>query len=329
MMSSMKLKGWLAGTVAVLAAASVTAAGAQEKALDPGYRVPDPNNTVVIDTTKGRIVVELYPVMAPNHVERLLTLTRQHFYDGIIFHRVIEDFMDQTGDPKGDGTGGSTLPNVKAEFTMRHDSSFPMTVASHPAGALIGFVGALPVESQVDELAAMTKDGKTQAWGLYCQGVIGMARDSDPDSANSQFFLMRAPNSSLEKSYTAFGAVVSGLDVVKKIKIGSPAVNPDKMTSVQVLADMPEATRPHIEVMDTASPQFQTVIDDTRKKMGADFSACDVIVPSKDLDAPTVASTDTSTPASTAPSTYAAPPPVSADPAAANLPGAVGNNVGY
>ena len=289
MMSSWKRKGLLVAAVAVLATAGVTAATAQDKPLDPGYRAPDANNTLVIDTTKGRVVVEMYPQMAPHHVVQMLALTRQHFYDGLIFHRVIEDFMDQTGDPKGDGSGGSSLPNVKAEFSIRHDASFPMVVASHPAGSLTGFVGAMPVESQVSELAAITNDGKTQAWGLYCQGVLGMARDSDPDSANSQFFLMRAPNPTLERNYTAFGVVLSGIDVVKKIKIGSPAVNPDKMTSVQVLADMPEATRPHIEVMDTSSPQFKAVIEKARKDQGADFSACDITVPTKDLDAPAVA----------------------------------------
>ncbi len=285
MMSLKKHKALLGGAVAALSVAT------SAFALDPGYRAPDPNNTLVIETTKGQVVVEMYPQLAPNHVVRMVTLARQHFYDGLIFHRVIENFMDQTGDPKGDGSGGSTLPNIKGEFTIRHDASFPMTVASRPAGSLIGFVGAMPVQSQVDELMAISNDGKTQAWGLYCQGVLGMARDNDVDSANSQFFLMRDPNPSLEKNYTAFGAVLTGLDVVRKIKIGSPAVNPDKMISVQVLADMPEATRPNIEVMDTASPQFQAVIDATRKKMGADFSACDVTVPAKDLNAPAVAAT--------------------------------------
>ena len=272
-------------------------------ALDPGYRALDAQHTLVIDTTKGRIVVEMYPELAPNHVERLTTLTRQHFYDGLIFHRVMENFMDQTGDPKGDGSGGSALPNVKAEFTVRHDTSFPMVVASHPAGSLIGFVGAMPVQSQVAELAAITNDGKTQAWGLYCQGTVGMARDNDNDSANSQFFLMRDPNATLEKTYTAFGTVVSGLDIVRKIKIGVPAVNPDKMLKVQVLADMPDADRPNIEIMDTASPQFQAVIEQTRKTKGADFSACDVKIPMKDLNAPVVAAADAVTP----PAAYSTP----------------------
>ena len=250
-------------------------------ALDPGYRAPDPNTTLVVETTKGEIIVELSPIMAPNHVAQVVALAHQHFYDGQIFHRVIEDFMDQTGDPTGTGQGGSQLPNIKAEFTMRHDASFPMSVASHPSGALMGFVGALPVESQVNELMPLAKDGKVTAWGLYCQGTVGMARDNDNDSANSQFFFMRASNSILEKRYTAFGVVLSGLDVVRKIKIGEPPVNPDKMLTVRVLADIPPAERPTIEVMDTLSPQFRAIIDQTRKDKGADFSVCDVNVPVK------------------------------------------------
>lgn len=292
-MSGLKKQALFAGAMAALLAAT------SAFALDPGYRAPDPNNTIVVDTTKGRIVFELYPVMAPANAERLLTLTHQHFYDGLIFHRVIEDFMDQTGDPKGTGEGGSDLPNVKGEFTMRHDASFPMTVASRPKGSLIGFVGAMPVQSQVNELLPMSVDGKISAWPLYCQGVIGIARDSDPDSANSQFFFMRGANANLEKRYTAVGVVISGLDVVRKIKIGEPAVNPDKMLKVQVLADMPEADRPQIEVMDTASTQFQAIIDQTRKDKGADFSACDITVPSKNLAAP-VASVDPTAPAAPA-----------------------------
>ena len=271
----------IAAAVSVAATVVASMAASPVLALDPGYRVPDPNNVLVVDTTKGQIIVELSPTMAPNHVAQVLALAHQHFYDGLIFHRVIEDFMDQTGDPKGTGEGGSSMPNIKAEFTVRHDASFPMAVASHPSGALMGFVGAMPVESQVNELLPLSKDGKVTAWGLYCQGTVGMARDNDADSANSQFFFMRAPNSVLEKRYTAFGVVLSGLDVVRKIKIGEPPVNPDKMTTVRVLADIPPAERPSIQVMDTQSPQFKAIIDQTRKDKGADFSVCDVNVPVK------------------------------------------------
>uniref|UniRef100_UPI0038F6740C peptidylprolyl isomerase n=1 Tax=Streptomyces niveiscabiei TaxID=164115 RepID=UPI0038F6740C len=77
----------------------------------------DPENTLVMETTKGRVVIKLRPDLAPNHVERIKLLAREGFYDGIVFHRVIDGFMAQTGDPKGDGTGGSDLPNIPAEFT--------------------------------------------------------------------------------------------------------------------------------------------------------------------------------------------------------------------
>ena len=277
-MSLVKKSALLAGAIAALMATSAFA-------LDPGYRAADPNNTLVIDTTKGRVILEMYPNLAPNHVERMLTLTRQHFYDGLTFHRVIEDFMAQTGDPKGDGTGDSTLPNVKGEFIMRHDASFPFVVATRPRGSLIGFVGAMPVQSQVNELMAISNDSKVNAWGLFCQGTVGMAHSFDPDSGNSQFFLMRGANASLEKHYTSFGVVLTGLDVVRKLKIGEPPVNPDKMNTVRVLGDIPEAERPQVEVMDTASPQFQAVLDATRKDKGDNFSDCDVTVPAKILNA--------------------------------------------
>ncbi len=277
-MSGVKTKAACAGVAALLMAGTFVSGAF---ALDPGYRDLDAQHTLVIDTSKGRVIVEMYPDLAPAHVERMTTLTRQHFYDGLVFHRVIEDFMDQTGDPKGTGEGGSSLPDLKAEFTVRHDTSFPLTVASRPTGSLIGFVGAMPMQSQVNELASLTKDGKTEAWGLYCQGVLGMAHSFDPNSGNSQFFLMRGANASLEKHYTAFGVVVSGLDVVRKIKIGEPAVNPDKMLKVQVLADMSDADRPKVEIMDTRSSQFQAVIEKTRKDKGADFSPCDITVPVK------------------------------------------------
>ncbi|WP_443747816.1 peptidylprolyl isomerase [Asticcacaulis solisilvae] len=274
-MSGVKTKAAIAGALAALMMST------SAFAVDPGYREPDADHTLVIDTNKGRVIVEMYPQLAPAHVERLITLTRQHFYDGLIFHRVIEDFMDQTGDPKGTGEGGSTLPDLKAEFTIRKDASFPLAVVGRPAGAVTGFMGAMPVQSQVSEMSAITADGKTAAWGLYCQGVLGMAHSFDPNSGNSQFFLMRGTNATLEAHYTAFGVVISGGEVVRKIKIGEPPVNPDKMLKVQVLADMAPADRPKVQVMDTRSPQFQALVDQMKKSKGPDITPCDIKLPVK------------------------------------------------
>ncbi|WP_029031252.1 peptidylprolyl isomerase [Salinarimonas rosea] len=99
----------------------------------------DPENTIVMETTKGRVVIELRPDLAPSHVERIKTLARQGFYDGIAFHRVIEGFMAQTGCPNGTGTGGSDLPDLKAEFSaephVRGTCSMARTSAPHSANS--------------------------------------------------------------------------------------------------------------------------------------------------------------------------------------------------
>src|SRR6202048_3782438 len=152
----------------------------------------DKANAIVIDTTKGRIVIKLRTDIAPQHAERIKQLARDGYYNNVPFHRVIEGFMAQTGDGKNfNGTGGSKYPNLPAEF-----SSVP-----------------------------------------YKRGIVGMARTSDPNSANSQFFIMYADGPALNGQYTVIGEVASGMDVVDKIKKGEPVQNPDKMTKVQVAAD--------------------------------------------------------------------------------------------
>jgi peptidylprolyl isomerase len=179
--------------LAVLAAL-IVAAPAIAQPLPAGL---DPQNTILIDTKYGRIVIKLRPDLAPKHAERIKRLAREKYYDNVPFHRVIAGFMAQTGDGQnGDGTGGSKYPNVPAEF-----SSTP-----------------------------------------FKRGIVGMARTSDPNSANSQFFIMLDEASHLNGMYTVVGEVVSGMDVVDKIKKGSPAQNgsvsdPDRMLKVQVAAD--------------------------------------------------------------------------------------------
>ena len=243
------------------------------------WRAVDPENVLLIDTTKGRIILELAPEAAPEHVKRIKQLTREKFFNGVVFHRVIDYFMAQTGDPLGTGEGQSPYPDLKGEFTFRRDAAMPITRVATPSGAHVAFLRSLPVATQPDALMAMTADQKVAAWGLYCPGVAGMARGEDPDSANSQFFLMRQTYPSLEKRYTVWGRVISGLDVVRRIKTGEPVVDPDRMTLVQVLADVPAAQRPNIEVLNTAGPRFQAVIEQARRTKGADFSACDIDIP--------------------------------------------------
>jgi len=257
--------------------ASPTAPGA------PGpsdWRTPDPNDVLVIDTNKGRILVELVPEAAPQNATRIRELTHENFFDGLRFFRVIENFMDQTGDPQNTGQGGSSKPNVPGEFTFRRGADLRFVMAVDQSVAEVGFVKSLPVMSQSMMLSAMTKDQKVSAWGLFCPGVAGMARDDNPDSANSQFFLMRGAYPALEKRYTAFGRVISGMDAVLAIKVGEPAPEPqDRMERVRLLADLPEKDRPKVRVIDPAGPWFKAEVARARAAKGADFSACDIQIP--------------------------------------------------
>lgn len=265
----------LSGLVAAAGAQSAPAKIAPPKATE--WRTPAPENVVVIDTNKGRIVLELVPEVAPGHVARFQELTREGVYDGRTFFRVIDRFMAQTGDPDDTGEGGTKKPNLKAEFTFRRDGATPFAAAAAPAGTEVGFLKSLPVVSQAWSWAEVTSDKKVSAWGTYCPGVIGEARDEDVNSANSQFFLMRQPYPSLDKRYTAFGRVLTGLDVVRAIKTGEPVEKPqDKMTKVRLLADIPQAERPTVRVVDTGSAWFKAEVARKRAARGADFSVCDI-----------------------------------------------------
>jgi len=265
--------------VAALAAASSANAAPKPKATD--WRTPDPQNVLVIDTNKGRVVVELVPEVAPGHVARLIELAHKGTYDGRTFFRVIDRFMAQTGDPLNTGEGSvEGLANLKAEFTFRRAADSDFVAAAAPQGTQVGFLKSLPVVSQDISYTGMTGDKKVAAWGTYCPGVVGMARDENPDSANSQFFLMRWAYPSLDKRYTAFGRVISGLDVIRAIKAGEPVEAPqDVMQKVRVLADIPEAERPKVRIIDPKRPWFAAEVKRVRKLKGADFSVCDVELP--------------------------------------------------
>jgi len=294
----MKLAPFTAALVVLLASPALAAKppppGASPAVAPPtdvDMRTPDPKDLLVIETTRGRILVELNDVAAPTSADRVRTLARQGVYDGRLFFRVIDNFMDQTGDPIDSGVGASSLPNLQPEFIFKRGTDTPFGLVFRTNGVEEGFVGSLPVISQTMDLGLLTADHRVQAWGSYCPGVLGMARADDPASANSQFFLMRTNASSidhgthaLDKTYTAFGRVLAGQDVVDAIKTGDSggqvAPPQDKMISVKVLADVPEATRPKVRVVDPASPWAKAAIQ--RAMAGSnpiDFTVCDVKLP--------------------------------------------------
>jgi len=150
----------------------------------------DPQNTMILETTQGKVVIEMRPDLAPGHVARIKELVRDKFYDGIVFHRVIDGFMAQTGCPRGTGTGGSGR-KLKAEFNREP----------------------------------------------HVRGTVSMARSSDPDSGDSQFFICFADASFLDRKYTVWGKVTEGMENVDKIKRGEPVTNPDKIVAARMAAD--------------------------------------------------------------------------------------------
>lgn len=262
---------------------------------DTAWRTPDPENTLYIDTVHGRIVVELYPEIAPNHVERIKRLAQQGFYDNVKFHRVIQGFMNQTGDPIGDGTGSSSLPDLKAEFAFsRNMSTMPIKMLGgqksklNGNNSIVGFHKALPIATPADDTLMFTKKGAINSYGIHCKGVTSMARGGhSEDSANSQFFLMRDEYRSLDTQYSIWGATILGHEVLKKIKIGTvndpkyPGFIPDKMLKVQVAADVADTDRMNIEVMKTDGDAFLGYTEWLKNKDGRRAKICEIQVPSR------------------------------------------------
>jgi len=187
----------MAASAARAQAPAAAPAPAGDVAPDEALLKPDPQNTVNLDLPYGRVVIRLRPDLAPKMVERIKLLCHDHFYDGTPFHRVIEGFMAQGGDPTGTGEGHSNYPNVPAEFTD----------TAH-----------------------------------FLRGTVGAARAADPDSANSQFFIMFGPKESLDGNYTIFGNVISGMQYVDMIKKGDPDDNgkvaaPDRVVKMRLASD--------------------------------------------------------------------------------------------
>ncbi len=170
----------------------------------------DTPDTLHLELKSGRVTIKLRPDLAPKHVERIKTLCAEGFYDNTPFHRVIEGFMAQGGDPTGTGTGGSNLPDLPAEFTRA---------------------------------------------AKFVRGTVGAARTGNPNSANSQFFIMFAPSSHLDNQYTIWGQVTQGMELIDGLKrgegSGGTVRNPDRIVSMKL-------ARPASESAPESTPAPQT-----------------------------------------------------------------------
>lgn len=274
---------------AALALGLMTSSAMAQSPPDPvKWRALDPANTLHIETSKGRVIIEMFPEIAPAHIARIRELSSVGFYDGLQFFRVIDGFMAQTGDPENNGRGRADKPNVPAEFEFRRGPEMPFVEAARQGGDRLGFYKTMPIITQPDAIMDSTPDGKARAFPTHCAGVVSMARAGavngvdQVDSANSQFFITRAPYQlSLDRRYTAWGRVVFGLDAVRAIAIGEPPAAPDRMIKVRVAADLPDAERPPIYVVRTDSVDFRRMVDQRRRDRGADFSVCDIDFPAR------------------------------------------------
>ncbi|MEO0465211.1 MAG: peptidylprolyl isomerase [Pseudomonadota bacterium] len=249
---------------------------AEMAAADPDtWRQADPENIIIFRTTSGRVVIEMLPEVAPSHATQFRTLVRSGDYDGTSFHRVIQGFMAQGGDIFALKGRESGLPNIPGEFTFRRTpEDMPMDAFGEPDISMDGYIKGFPIKTQAAWIAEMSSDGLIESYIPHCASVVSTARTSDPDSANSQFFLMRGRAEHLDRGYTAWGRIIDGQDAVMSIKLGEPPAVPDILQRAVMAADIPEAERPAIYVMRTDSDVFQARLAAAGVSIATDV--CDV-----------------------------------------------------
>lgn len=261
-------------TGADLVEAEVQSAAPNSVVTDPAnWRAVDVDRLMVFETTKGRIIIETFPELAPLHVAQFSAIIRSGDYDGTSFHRVIEGFMAQGGDVfalHGRETG---LPNIPAEFTFRRNPADMMfDMLGDPNRATEGYYKGLPIRTDSKWLAELNKDGLVESSVPHCQGVVSTARlGNDVNSANAQFFLLRAHSDWLDEQYTPWGRILDGQEVVQSLKIGEPVVNPDILTRAYMVADQPEADQIKAWVQRTDGPAFAATLE-----ANADVKVCDL-----------------------------------------------------
>lgn len=249
------------------------------------WREIDPDNLLRMRVRNGTVLIELRPDIAPAHVAQVREIVRNGHYDGLPFHRVIDDFMAQGGEVRS-VYPQAPYPSLQPEFTFRRDPAIqPLTsIGKTSSGDLLGFYEGFLVQSRPESLALLMADKSVETWIVHCQGVASMARADSPDSADTQFFLMRQPQIALDQSYTAWGRVVSGIEVVRGIKAGPdstdgrlPPAESDRLIRAELLADVDAMERPRVYVQVTASEAFRATV--STLSFSNPTSACDAPPP--------------------------------------------------
>jgi peptidylprolyl isomerase len=232
-------------------------------ALADDFRPVDPENLLVLDTSQGRVLVELRPDIAPLTVAHIKTLVRKGWYDGDQFYRVYLASFAQTGAKKYGGPYDSGLGTVKGEF------SFQPASPVKPVAGGAGFSGSM----------AVVPDASGRAWPKFCRGVTALAHYADPDSGDAQVFFIVSQMHALDRTFAAWGRVLAGQSAINLMHAGEPPPAPDTLAKAQIAADMPEAARPKVFAAAPGTPAFDAAIAKAKADKGAAFDACDVEVP--------------------------------------------------
>lgn len=260
-----------AAAVSLLALAVSSGAAFAGPADDPAnWRKVDLENVLDLTINRQDVLIELRPDFAPNHVAQIKKITKAGHYNLLPFHRVIDDFMAQGGEVSAIYMLSTPYPNLKAEFTFKRDpKKTPVQwIGTASNGDKVGYLDGFIVHGQPDEAADLMADHKVDTWAIHCPAIASMARADDPNSADTQFFLMRQSHEALDKTYTIWGRALVGLDVIRSIKAGPEDKDgrlapgeADKLGKAQLVSDIKAFNKPTaIYVQRTDGPMFAAAL---------------------------------------------------------------------
>jgi peptidylprolyl isomerase len=261
---------------------------------DAAWRAVDPDDLLVLSTRHGDIWVELAPEFAPNHVARIRELVAEGFYDGKVWHRVIDGFMAQGGGAADNAGLAADRPALQAEFLISRGLDTTINISElqdrvvnpreSSTRARAGFWNGTPASTLPIAQAGIRADGRVESWLLHCRGAAAMARTSDPNSARSQFYITRGHATHLEAVYTVWGRVRAGQEAVESIRTGTMGetmgFRPDFIMSARLASELPEDQRLSIAVFDTDTPDFALYLEALQTANNGRLpDVCDIEIP--------------------------------------------------
>ena len=279
------------------AAAPVAAPGADiiADAPDSAWRTVDAEDLIHMVTSKGDVWIELQDEFTPIHAERVRMLAETDWLDWKVFHRVIDGFMAQGGGAVDNPSIQAPFDPIQAEFGIRRDPNAIIVNELQERRATrggpmaqAGFWNGFPVGTQPAALAGIVADGRVDSWLMHCDGAVAMARTSDPNSGNAQFYIVRGEAEHLNTQYTVWGKVRVGQDVVESLNVGTQGqtlgFRPDIIEEFELARDMTDA--PTVQVMDTRSPSFTAYLEAlaASRENGRLPDLCAIDVPVRVLD---------------------------------------------